>query len=153
LIAHYTHGLGLTSRIDATGQAAYYDFDGLGSTVGMSGASGSYQNQYRYLPFGESLTASGVVPNPFQFVGQFGVMTQPNGLEFMGARFYASTQGRFLQHDPLGLNGKDPNIYRYNGNDPVDRIDPGGLDGVDAGFTPPSAGLSCGILIGCGGGP
>src|SRR5207244_12631932 len=66
-------GRGLTSRVAAGGQAAYYDFDRLGSTVGISGATGAYQNIYRYLPFGALLTSSGTVPNPFQFVGQFGV--------------------------------------------------------------------------------
>src|SRR5262249_29959051 len=34
LIAHYTHGLGLTSRTGASSAAAYYDFDAIGSTAG-----------------------------------------------------------------------------------------------------------------------
>src|SRR5262249_9002427 len=53
LIAHYTQGLGLTSRVDASNGAAYYDFDALGSTVGLTGAAGGYVNRYSYLPFGE----------------------------------------------------------------------------------------------------
>ena len=72
LIANYTYGLGLTSPIVTVGgQAAYYDFDAIGSTVGMSGTVGTYQNLYRYLPFGYSLYfVHGTIPNPFQFVGQ-----------------------------------------------------------------------------------
>ncbi len=127
LIANYTYGLGLTSRVAAGNQAAYYDFDAIGSTVGMSGAAGSYQNLYRYLPFGASLTSSGTISNPFQFIGQFGVMAQPNGLNLMRARFYSSTQGRFLNPDPLGLAGGQMNLYVYAAGNPVNLNDPTGL--------------------------
>jgi RHS repeat-associated protein len=130
LIANYTYGLGLTSRL-ASGQAAYYDFDRAGSTVGISGAAGTYQNLYRYLPFGETLTATGMVPNPFQFVGQFGVMRQASGLDFMRARFYSSTQGRFLSPDPLGLGGGQSNLYAYASQNPLRLIDPTGESDKD----------------------
>jgi uncharacterized protein RhaS with RHS repeats len=40
--------------------------------------------------------------------------------------------GRFLQPDPIGFNGDASNLYRYCGNDPVDRTDPTGLYSVDA---------------------
>jgi RHS repeat-associated protein len=126
LVAHYTYGLGLTSRVAAHGQAAYYDFDRVGSTVGLSGTAGTYQNLYRYQPFGESLTSSGAIPNTFQFVGQFGVMAQANGLTLMRARFYSSTQGRFLSLDPLGLAGGQSNLYAYAGQNPLTLSDPTG---------------------------
>jgi RHS repeat-associated protein len=128
LIANYTYGLGLTSRVAAGGQAGYYDFDALGSAVGISGADGTYQNLYRYLPFGQALTSLESVANPFQFVGQFGVQNEGNGLGFMRARFYSPTDGRFTIHDPLGLNGGQANLYVYVNNDPVNEIDPSGLD-------------------------
>ena len=64
-------------------QAAYYDFDALGSTVGLTGTTGGYVNQYSYLPFGEQLSASESVANPFKYVGQIGVMEESNGLDFM----------------------------------------------------------------------
>jgi RHS repeat-associated protein len=126
LSAHYTYGLGLTSRVATGGEAAYYDFDQVGSTVGMSGAAGTYQNLYRYLPFGALLTGSGAIPNAFQFVGRFGVMAQANGLSFMRARFYSSTQGRFLSLDPLGLAGGQSNLYVYADQNPLSVIDPTG---------------------------
>jgi RHS repeat-associated protein len=126
-IAKYTYGLGLTSRIDAGGQTAYYDFDRIGSTVGMSGANGSYINVYRYLPFGALLTSSTGVLNPFEFVGQFGVMAQVNGLDFMRARVYVPSQGTFLTRDPLGLGAGQTNPYEYAAQNPVRFVDPGGL--------------------------
>jgi uncharacterized protein RhaS with RHS repeats len=35
--------------------------------------------------------------------------------------------GRFLQSDPVGFKGDASNLYRYCGNDPVDKMDPMGL--------------------------
>ena len=46
LIARYVHGgFGLVSRHDAGGAAAFYDFDGVGSTVAMTDAGGEHCQQ------------------------------------------------------------------------------------------------------------
>ena len=74
LVAHYTQGLGLTSRVDVTGTVSYYHFDALGTTAAMTGQSGIVANSYIYLPFGEQLNSTETIPNAFEFVGQFGVM-------------------------------------------------------------------------------
>ncbi len=41
-------------------------------------------------------------------------------------RYYDPAAGRFNTQDPIGLDGGDPNLYRYVGNDPVNGIDPSG---------------------------
>src|SRR6516165_2657606 len=74
LVAHYTQGIGLASRVDAAGNAAYYHFDAQGSTAQLTNATGAVVNSYRYLPFGEQLAVTASIPNPFTFVGQLGVM-------------------------------------------------------------------------------
>src|SRR5205823_5362863 len=122
LITHYTHGLGLTSRVASGDQAAYYDFDAVGSTVGMSGTTGTYLNLYRYLASGQTLTSSETLTNPFQFVGEFGVIAQGIGLAFMRARFYSPAEGRFLAQDPIGLAG-GLNLYTYARNSLTMAID------------------------------
>jgi RHS repeat-associated protein len=127
LIAHYTHGLGLVRRTDNGDVPAYYDFDALGSTVGLTGPAGAYLNRYSYLPHGEALASVGAIANPFAFAGAFGVMRETHGLDFMRARFYSPTQGRFTTPDPIGLSGGDANLYRYVSNDPVNQIDPSGM--------------------------
>ena len=49
------------------------------------------------------------------------------GLYDMRNRFYSPTLNRFLQTDPIGFAGDALNLYRYCGDDPVDRTDPTGL--------------------------
>jgi RHS repeat-associated protein len=129
LRAHYVFtGSTLVSRTAAGGAAAFYDFDGTGSTAGLTGSTGHYVNQYTYLPFGERLRATETIPNPFTFSGQFGVTQETNGLEFMRERFYSSSEGRFLRADPIGIAG-GLNLYRYVQNNPVTGVDPIGLIG------------------------
>ena len=128
LIANYTYGIDLASRVDGSGTADYYDFDATGNTAGLSGQTGAYVDSYSYLPFGEETGSTGSVPNPFQYVGQDGVMTAGNGLDFMRARFYSPSTGRFIQRDPTGLAG-GANLYAYTANDPVNLVDPTGLIG------------------------
>ncbi len=125
-VAHFTYGLGLTSRVGPNG-AAYYDFDALGSTVGLSTAAGTYADRYSYLPFGETQTAAETLANPFRFVGRFGVVQEGSGLDFMRARYYAPAGGRFLSADPLAFAGGDANLFRYGSNAPTSLIDARGL--------------------------
>jgi RHS repeat-associated protein len=126
LIANYTYGLGLESR-SGSGNQAYYDFDAIGSVAGLTSAAGSYVNQYSYLPFGENLTTTESIANPFEYVGQWGVMDEGNGLDFMRARFYNASTGKFLSTDPIGIAAGDTNLYRYTFNNPVSYNDPSGL--------------------------
>jgi RHS repeat-associated protein len=127
LVNRYTHGLGLTSQISATGTARYYDFDALGSTVGLTGSGGSLVNRYAYRPFGETIASAEGVANPFQFIGQFGVMNAGNGLSDMRHRFYSHPTGRFVTPDPIRNLLPAANHYSYTDNNPVLFSDPLGL--------------------------
>ncbi len=124
-VASYAYGFGLEASYIASSWN-YYDFDALGSTVGMSGTSGNYLNTYAYDPFGATLFASTSIPNPFQFVGSFGVTAEGNGMNSMRARYYRPDLGRFSTIDPIRFNGQDANLYRYSQNDPSNAIDPSG---------------------------
>ena len=132
LIAHYIYGLGLASQVTASDSAYYYDFDALGNTVALTNGSGVKVNTYSYLPFGEGLIANASVPNPYQFVGRFGVQSDTIGIEVTRARLYATATGRFDTPDPLGPSGTDLNFYRYAANDPASYIDPFGLSTVES---------------------
>ena len=127
LISHFTYGLGLMSQVSASGTAAYYDFNNIGSTIGITGPNGSYLNKYGYLPSGAALTVFATLPNTFQFVGQASVSQEAGGLYSIGARSYDAATGQFLSPDPLGLVGGATDLREYASNDPVDIIDPTGL--------------------------
>ena len=59
-----------------------------------------------------------------------------SGNDYFGARYYASTMGRFLSPDPSGLYYANPtnpqslNLYTYGLNNPLVNTDPFGLDCV-----------------------
>jgi len=128
LIDTYVHGLGLESEVSSANVAAYFDFNGTGNTVGVTGSSGSYVSQYFYEPFGATAAVgAGGDTNPFTFVGELGAMSEGDGLTLMGARTYDPATGQFLSNDPLGLDGGDTNTRRYVDNNPASLVDPSGL--------------------------
>ena len=93
LVARYDHALGLVSRADSDGNAAFYSFDALGNTREVTGPSGAVLNAYDYDAFGATSAASEIVPNAFQLVGRFGVVQEQSGTHFMRARYFS--QGIF----------------------------------------------------------
>ena len=126
LIADYVYGLGLTSQVGASGLSNYYDSDALGSIADQTGSSGIGSARSDYLPFGGTINQP-QGNGPFGFVGLYGVTAETNGLSSMGARFYDSSLGRFLNLDPLNVLGSGSNLYAYTGNDPIGFVDPTGL--------------------------
>ena len=56
------------------------------------------------------------------------------GLDYFGARYYGSVQGRFTSYDPIFVTAKriiDPqrlNLYAYARNNPLKYIDGDGMD-------------------------
>ena len=127
LVARYDNGLGLVSRIDGSGNAAYYVYDALGNTRQLTGNSGTVLNSYDYDAFGAATSVSESVSNSFRFVGWLGVSDEQSTLLFMRARFYSSSLGRFLSQDPMNLKGGDSNLYRYSMNKATSWTDPIGL--------------------------
>jgi RHS repeat-associated protein len=102
LLTAYTYGFGLESQTLSGGSSYYYDYNAIGSTAGLSGSTGDYVNQYSYLPFGKNLTTTETVANSFEYVGQWCVTDEGNGLDFMRGRYYSESDGRFVQQDPSG---------------------------------------------------
>ena len=125
LAARYIHGFGLVSRLDSSNNPAYYAFDAIGHTRQLTDAMGVVVSSYNYSPFGIPLQTDETIPNPFKYVGRYGVMEEGNGLRFMRARYYEPNTGRFLQIDPIGYDGGS-NLYAYVKNNPSNYIDPEG---------------------------
>jgi len=69
------------------------------------------------------------VPNPYRWGGAHGYYADEDvGLYLMGFRWYDSFTGRFISRDPIGFAAGDMNQYRPMGNNPVNAVDPWGLD-------------------------
>jgi len=71
---------------------------------------------------------SGAFPNHYKFTGK--ERDSESGLDNFGARYDASSLGRFMTPDPLGGSLVDPqtlNKYAYVRNNPVTLTDPTGL--------------------------
>ena len=128
LLASYTYGHGLVSRRSAADEAGYYAFDGSGNAVGLYDAGGGVLNSYSYLPFGELLSSSESVTNPFGFGGASGVLSTGPDMILMRNRLYDPALGRFYSVDPLGVADRDVNVYRYGLNNPLQFSDPDGLE-------------------------
>jgi len=88
----YIYGNGLIAL--ATPSARYcYHFNATGSTVAITDMNQAVVNAYAYEPFGEILSERETIAQPFKFVGQYGVMAEPNGLYYMRARYYDPVVG------------------------------------------------------------
>ncbi|MFZ0932525.1 MAG: RHS repeat-associated core domain-containing protein [Syntrophobacteraceae bacterium] len=127
----YIYGKGLLAVATSSGRYCYH-FNGIGSTVAITDMNQNIVNSYAYDPFGQILGQQETVAQPFKYVGQYGVMAEPNGLYYMRARYYDPTVGRFIGEDPLGFGGGDVNLFAYVRNNATNFIDPFGLDPIGA---------------------
>ncbi len=124
---YYIHGLGLLAMVTPANETYCYHFNAVGSTIAMTDSAQNIVNKYSYDPFGKVVNQVEAVPQPFKFVGQHGVMAEPNGFYYMRARYYDPNVGRFISEDPIGFEGGDVNLCAYASNNPILLIDPSGL--------------------------
>ena len=139
----YRAGLEYEVKITPDGQEAvrYYHYDQVGSTVAMTDASAAITDRFHYDPWGYVLHSVGDSDTPFQFVGAYGIQTDPNGLINMRARYYNPVTKSFISQDPSGFDG-GLNWYLYANGNPFTYIAPNGEFAITA--------IVVGALIGAG---
>jgi RHS repeat-associated protein len=104
--------------------------DNLGSPrLVVNTATAQVVQRMDYDEFGNVLTDTNPGFQPFGFAG--GIYDRDTGLVRFGARDYDSLTGRWTSKDPLLFGGGSTNLYAYIDNDPINRVDPSGLDGYD----------------------
>jgi len=130
------------NKLLATYSAAgihYHLSDWLGTRrVQVSGSgptAGEVEEQCQSLPFGDNQVCAGPDAAEQHFTGK--ERDTESGLDYFGARYYASNMGRFMNPDPLGFhvaNNADPqswNFYSYALNNPLRYFDPTGYYSCD----------------------
>lgn len=115
-------------------EVVYFHSDAIGSVRLVTGANGQVMAQYDYLPFGEPWQAP-ALPETRRFGGK--ERDAETGLDYFGARYYSSLNGRFTVVDPVldvGAATTNPqrwNRYAYGSNNPFRNVDPDGRDTLD----------------------
>jgi RHS repeat-associated protein len=138
LLQTYVHGPEIDEILwkqNTTGEV-YYHHDGLGSTIALTDETGAVVESYQYDAFGSvsiydaSNSALSASPreNRFLFTGREWI--GEIGLYDYRNRVYSPELGRFLQTDPIRFEAGDVNLYRYVANNPINWIDPLGLETV-----------------------
>jgi RHS repeat-associated protein len=102
----------------------FFTHDHLGSVREMTDSNGNLIARYDFDPFGRRTLISGTDLADFGFTGFY--YDHASGLNFTVTRAYDANLGRWLSRDTIGENG-GINLYRYVANNPINAIDPFGL--------------------------
>jgi RHS repeat-associated protein len=127
----YVYGVGLLYEVNFDHNGAElntrtHHYDYRGSTVAITDASGNVTDRVQYSAYGMITLRGGTNDTPFLYNGRYGVMTDPNGLLYMRARYYNPYLCRFINPDPVGF-GAGLNWYCYADGNPISNLDPFGL--------------------------
>jgi RHS repeat-associated protein len=111
-----------------------YHRDRMGNVAFVLNGTGEGIERYTYDAFGSPTVTDwdGNNPRTYSWYGNRFMFTGREYFPELGLydyrfRFYHPMLGRFLQSDPIGFGGGDPNLFRYCGGDAVNRRDPSGL--------------------------
>jgi RHS repeat-associated protein len=126
--AEYLRGNSVVSKVSSTGAKTYYTFNGHGDVKELRGANGELINQYSYDIWGNPITKiEQDKENPFLYSGEY--WDKATSLQYLQARWYDPSMGRFLSEDTHKGEIKNPislNLYTYVENNPLTYIDPSG---------------------------
>ncbi|EGG94682.1 hypothetical protein IMCC1989_2469 [gamma proteobacterium IMCC1989] len=123
--------------------AYYYHNDHLGTPTALTNAAQETVWQAEYEAFGEATLTEESVENNLRFAGQY--FDEETNFHYNYFRTYDPSTGRYLQSDPIGLQG-GINTYAYVENNPLMYVDPLGLWSLKGRFY--SGGRGFGVTLG-----
>ncbi len=109
---------------ESPGGILYVHTDHLGTAHVLTDEAGAIAWKAAYEPFGKAQEMVTTVVNNLRFPGQY--YDQETGLHYNYYRTYDPSTGRYLESDPIGLDG-GLNTYGYVGGNPLSFFDPLGL--------------------------
>lgn len=114
------------------GQGYFFQQDHEGSVTHLMNFQGGVIESYRYDAFGSwyLTAATGSYNSRFKFTGREAAPSPFTFYEYRN-RAYHPALGRFMSEDPKGFDAGDYNLFRYVGNDPINKTDPMGEDWGD----------------------
>ena len=132
----------------------FYHANAQGNVVALTNASGTIVEKFKYDIYGrlteawawngstmvqvvdgdssdfiemDEYAAVSLIDNPYLFQGRR--LDEESGLYYFRNRQYDPEHGRFISRDPSGpVDG--PNLYAFVNNNPINYIDPMGLDAI-----------------------
>src|SRR3972149_6413845 len=160
----YIHGPGIDEPLSMirNNKTYYYHADALGSITRMTDQNGNTVQTIRYDTFGNIKSIKNpLLIRPYAFTGR--EYDIESGFYYLRNRYYDPRTGRFTTKDPIGFAGGDVNVYgyvdsvgkpfaietnlyQYTGNNPINYIDPFGLDYIENGIIYNDAGHIIGEL-------
>jgi RHS repeat-associated protein len=143
----YTIGHDVLTQHDAANGSLTLLYDGHGSTRALAGAASTILQRYAYDAYGVQLTGSDLTAaedslTDLLYSGeQFDAAL---GMQYLRARYYDPSTGRFTRLDPFAPDSADPRTlhrYLYGLADPISHIDPSG----NIGFSLVELGIAAGL--------
>ena len=107
-------------------QKYYMHYDQVGSLRSVTDVATGIVREIQYDTFGSIIADSKPAISHFAFMG--GLYDSQTGLVRAGYRDYDPQSGIWTAKDPILFSGGNVDIYGYVENDPVNRIDPEGLE-------------------------
>jgi len=102
----------------------FYHNDQIGTPQKLTNIGGAVVWTALYTSFGDAIIEKQIIVNNLRFPGQY--FDQETGLHYNNLRNYDPTIGRYIETDPIGLNG-GINTYLYANSNPLRFVDPLGL--------------------------
>jgi len=130
----YIYGAGrlIASEIPSPAKVLHYHADHLGTPRLITGNGGAQVGSHHYYPFGMEILGGTNDGERLKFTGH---ERDAATLDYMHARYYDPSMGRFLSVDPYRVSAKPHvpltwNRYTYAVNNPLRFVDPDGRDVV-----------------------
>ncbi len=144
----YIYGTGTApiAQVDvATGEVLFLHGDSIGSTRSVTDALGAVVAEFDYSLYGTVATVSGDAgATRFLFAGEY---LDPSGDYYLRNRVYDPASASFLSVDPaLAATGMP---YAYTPGNPLQAVDPLGLNWLSDTLTSPAFWAGTAVFIGC----